>query len=182
MDFSDPPPVHHWLTSWWPALQRNLCWSTHRKTSIGGTHTWDLECGTVCAPIVWDIAARLTVWSTCLLGRILKRFADQNGPWLSKLPAPPTAHPWNQNEAQEKAELTATVQQNTGVCSFSWNFANFSECRILWSMCSVVVHAFTLKLSIQTSRSVAPKLPVFARSCENFSKTSTPRESTRQWM
>ena len=44
-------------------------------------------------------------------------------------------------------------------------------------MCSVVFHAFTLRLPIQTSLSVAPKLPVFARlggKCQTFRKTSTP--------
>ena len=54
---------------------------------------------------------------------------------------------------------------------------NFSERHILWSLCSVVFHALTLKLPIQTSLSVAPKLPVYSCSgekCENFSKTSSP--------
>ena len=53
---------------------------------------------------------------------------------------------------------------------------NFSECQILWSLCSVVFHALTLKLPIQTSLSVAPKLQVCVRSgekCQKFWKTST---------
>ena len=33
---------------------------------------------------------------------------------------------------------------------------NFSERRILWSLCSVVFHALTLKLPIHTSLSVTP--------------------------
>ena len=33
---------------------------------------------------------------------------------------------------------------------------NFSECQILWRMCSIVFLAFTLKLSIQTLLSVVP--------------------------
>ena len=52
----------------------------------------------------------------------------------------------------------------------------FSEREILWSLCSVVFLVLTLKLSFQTSLSVAPKLPIFARSggnCQNFSKPST---------
>ena len=52
---------------------------------------------------------------------------------------------------------------------------NFSERQILWSLCLVVFHALTLP--IQTSLSVAPKLPVSLRSgekCANFRKTSTP--------
>ena len=51
---------------------------------------------------------------------------------------------------------------------------NFSEHQILWSL--VGFHALTLKLPIQTSLSVAPKLPVCVRSgekFENFSKMST---------
>ena len=43
---------------------------------------------------------------------------------------------------------------------------NFSERQILWSLCSIVFHALTLKLPIQTSFSVAPKLPVSLRSGE----------------
>ena len=54
---------------------------------------------------------------------------------------------------------------------------NFSERQILWSLCSVVFHALTLKLPIQTSLSVAPELPVSLSShekCEHFRKTSPP--------
>ena len=46
----------------------------------------------------------------------------------------------------------------------------FSEREILWSLCSVVFLVLTLKLSFQTSLSVAPKLPIFSRSggnCQN---------------
>ena len=53
------------------------------------------------------------------------------------------------------------------------NFCKISVCR----MCSVVFLAFTLKLRIQTSLSVAPKLTVSACSngkCGKLSKTSTP--------
>ena len=55
---------------------------------------------------------------------------------------------------------------------------NFSERLILWNLCSVVFHALTLKLPIQTSLSVAPELPVSLHSgenCPNFKKTSTPQ-------
>ena len=37
---------------------------------------------------------------------------------------------------------------------------NFSEHQILWNLCLVVFHALTLRLPIQTSLSVAHKLPV----------------------
>ena len=63
------------------------------------------------------------------------------------------------------------------MCSFSWICANFSECQILWSLCSVDFHTFTLKLPIQTLHSAVPELQVFASSlenCQNFSKMSTP--------
>ena len=55
---------------------------------------------------------------------------------------------------------------------------NFSERQILWSLCSVVILALTLRLPIQTSFSVSPKLQVCVLSgekCQNFSKTSTPQ-------
>ena len=64
-----------------------------------------------------------------------------------------------------------------GCTRFPEILQNFSERHILWSLCSVVFHTLTLKLPIQTSLSVAPKLPVSARSHEkhpNFRKTSTP--------
>ena len=53
---------------------------------------------------------------------------------------------------------------------------NFSERQILWRLCSVVLHALTLKLPIQISFSVAPKLPVSLHSgerSEKFMTTST---------
>ena len=65
-----------------------------------------------------------------------------------------------------------------GCARFPEILQNVSERQILWSLCSVVFHAFTLILPIQTSLSVAPELPVCLRSgenCPNFSKTSTPR-------
>ena len=55
---------------------------------------------------------------------------------------------------------------------------NISERQILWSLCSVVLHALTLKLPIKISLFVAPKLPVplsLAENCNKFKKTSTPR-------
>ena len=64
-----------------------------------------------------------------------------------------------------------------GCARFPEILQNFSERQILWSLCSVVFHALTLKLPIQTSLSVVPKLPVPLRSsenCPNFRKTSTP--------
>ena len=66
------------------------------------------------------------------------------------------------------------------MCSFCWNF---SERQILWSLCSVDFHTFTLHLPIQTLHSVAPELHVFVSSfdnCQNFSKTSTPQCNTQQ--
>ena len=56
---------------------------------------------------------------------------------------------------------------------------NFSEHQILWSLCSVVFLAFTLKLPIQTLHSVTPELQVCVRSgekCQKFRNTSTPLE------
>ena len=64
-----------------------------------------------------------------------------------------------------------------GCAHFHEILQNFSERQILWSLCSVVFHALTLKLPIQTSLSVAPTRSVFTHSGEkgeNFSKMSTP--------
>ena len=47
-----------------------------------------------------------------------------------------------------------------GCACFFEILQNFTERQILWSLCSVVVHTLTLKLPIQTSLSVTPKLPV----------------------
>ena len=55
---------------------------------------------------------------------------------------------------------------------------NFSEGQILWSLCSVDFHTFTLQSLIQTPHSVALELQVLVSShekCQNFSKTSTPK-------
>ena len=52
------------------------------------------------------------------------------------------------------------IDQALGCACFPEFLHNFSERHILWSLCSVVFHALTLKLPIQTSLSVAPKLPV----------------------
>ena len=55
---------------------------------------------------------------------------------------------------------------------------NFSECHTLWSLRSVNFLTFTLKLLVQTSLSVRPKLSVSVRSadkCGKFSKTLTTR-------
>ena len=73
--------------------------------------------------------------------------------------------------------LIPPVGFNLGCACFPLFYQIFSERQILWSLYSVVFHAFTLKLPIQTSLSVAPKLPVFAHlseKCKTFSKTSTP--------
>ena len=57
---------------------------------------------------------------------------------------------------------------------------NFSERQILWSLCSVDFHTFTLHLPIQTLHSVEPELQILVSSlenCQNFSKTSTPQRN-----
>ena len=64
-----------------------------------------------------------------------------------------------------------------GCARFPEILQNFSERQILWSLCLVVFHPLTLKLPIQTSLSVVPKLPVSlssAENCHEFRKTSTP--------
>ena len=54
-----------------------------------------------------------------------------------------------------------------GCACFYQFLQNFSECQILWSLCWVVFHALTLKLTIQTSLSVVPKIQFPVRSFEN---------------
>ena len=65
------------------------------------------------------------------------------------------------------------------------------ERKILWSLCSIIFFAFALRLPIQTSLSVAPKLQVSLCSggnCQKFRKTSTSQwwgqagaDQTFQW-
>ena len=67
-----------------------------------------------------------------------------------------------------------------GCARFAEILQNFSERQILWSLCSVVFDALTLKLLIQSSLSVAPKSLVSlssAENCHKFRKTSTPQGS-----
>ena len=45
-----------------------------------------------------------------------------------------------------------------GVCSFCWNF---TECQILWSLCSVDFHTLTLQLPFQTQKFCGSELQVF---------------------
>ena len=52
---------------------------------------------------------------------------------------------------------------------------NLSERRFLYSLCSVVFYALTLKLPIQTSLSVAPKLPVSLSSNQKIVQISGKR-------
>ena len=70
-----------------------------------------------------------------------------------------------------------------GCARFADFLQHFSKREILWSLCSVVFHAFRLKLPIQSSLSVAPKLPVPLSShekCPNFRRTSTPLIGVRE--
>ena len=58
------------------------------------------------------------------------------------------------------ALLQVLVGHNQGCACFPELLQNFSESQIFWSLCSVVFQALTLKLPVQTSLSLAPKLPV----------------------
>ena len=59
-----------------------------------------------------------------------------------------------------------------GCARFPEILQNFSERQIFWSLCSVVFHALTLKLSVQTS--LSPKFSVSLSSVENSGKRATP--------
>ena len=75
--------------------------------------------------------------------------------------------------------VTNAANQAQGCARFPENLQNFSERQILWSLCSVVFHVL---MPIQTSLSVAPKLPVSlssAENCHKFRKTSTSQGCAR---
>ena len=61
-----------------------------------------------------------------------------------------------------------------GIARFAESMQNFSEHQILWSLCSVVFCALTLKLPIQTSLSVAHDLQVSLISHEILGKQVHP--------
>ena len=61
-----------------------------------------------------------------------------------------------------------------GCAPFLEILQNLSECQILWSLCLAVFHAFTLKLLIQTSLSVAPELLVHMKNVQISGKRAYP--------
>ena len=69
------------------------------------------------------------------------------------------------------------VKHNQGCARFPDFSEHFSERQILWSLGSVVFHASILKLPIQTSLSLVPKLPfvyVQVKNVENSAKWAYP--------
>ena len=77
-----------------------------------------------------------------------------------------------------KIPLSPVEDLTQGCARFLEFVQNLSECQILCSLCSIVFYALTLKLPLQTSLSVAPKLPVSLSSneeCPNCRKTNTPQ-------
>ena len=78
----------------------------------------------------------------------------------------------------ESLGVSRSTPHPQGCARFPGFVQNFSERQILWSLCSVDFHTFTLQLLIQTPRSVALALQVLVSShekCQNFSKMSTPQ-------
>ena len=73
------------------------------------------------------------------------------------------------------------LRPSLGCARFPEVWQNFSELQILWSLRSVVFLALTLKLPIQTSLSVAPKLPVCVRLGEKCARRVHPR-CTNAWL
>ena len=81
-----------------------------------------------------------------------------------------------------KIDTLQFIKKTQGCAHFPNILQDFSEHQILWSLCSVVFCALPLKLPIQTSLSVVPKLTVSLSSHEkhpNFRKTSTPQRNYR---
>ena len=73
--------------------------------------------------------------------------------------------------------LGLAILSDLGCARFPEFTQNFTELQILWSLCSVDFHTYTLQLPIQTPHSVALELQVFVSSledCPHFRKTSTP--------
>ena len=68
-----------------------------------------------------------------------------------------------------------------GCARFPEFLQNVSERQILWNLCSVVFHVLTLNLPIQTSLSVALKLPVSLRSVENSGNRAHPWPAAFKW-
>ena len=64
----------------------------------------------------------------------------------------------------------STWELNQGCVRFPETLHNLSVHQILWSFCSVVFHALTLKFPIQTLHSVAPELQVFCEFTWKLSK------------
>ena len=65
-----------------------------------------------------------------------------------------------------KKSVNSANSGNLGCARFPEFVQNFSERQILWGLCSVVFHAFVLKLAIQTSISAVPEIPVSLSSHE----------------
>ena len=61
---------------------------------------------------------------------------------------------------------SSDTTNSLGCACFPECLQNFSEHQILWSLCSVVFYALTLRLPILTSLSVSPELKVCVRSGE----------------
>ena len=57
---------------------------------------------------------------------------------------------------------------NLGCARFPEFLQNFSKRQILWSLCLVVFHVFTLKLPIQISISMGPGVCSFSPICAKF--------------
>ena len=63
-----------------------------------------------------------------------------------------------------------------GCATFPEFLQNFTECQILWILCSVVFHTFTLKMLFQTSHSIAPTRSVLWRTTQFQPNQAHPRE------
>ena len=73
--------------------------------------------------------------------------------------------------------LLKIIEICMGCARFAEILQNFRELQIFWSLCSVVFRTLTLKLPIQTSLSVASKLPVSLSSAENCHKFKKENEN-----
>ena len=97
--------------------------------------------------------------------------------WYSRFPEIWTFFMWTQRNWEFRHHRNWSLKfedRNLGSSCFPQFVQNFSERQILWSLCSVDFHTFTLQLPIQTLHSVVSELQILVSSLENsqnFSKT-----------
>ena len=126
--------------------------------------------------LCWNIVSTFLCMQTCRMFADVCSVQVRIQDLVKGGPASETDSCWRSKvELCKQSEQSAPGVQGPlkgpGVCSFCWNF---TERQILWSLCSVDFHTFTLQLPIQTLHSVAPELQVFVSSLKISAKRAHP--------